>query len=258
MSTSKNHLPAEQVLEDHIENTQEAGVRDVLPKNVLPHTVVPAYLAETPLQEQQRHLDSFHRNQPQANQGFDKSTFSRPGLADNLALIERNLELWSGTDHAYFDMPWRAPYAEDRVVTGDGTPDTVTIYEPPEDDGPGGEDPGGEDPGGEDPGGEDPGEGGGDGGEPEPQLTVTLTLTELFEGFFASFSATVSDGTPPYDVYWDFGDGYTDEVLGVEAQPFLYNRNYGDTPGTFYATITVIDSEGVEGSDTIEVVTNPS
>lgn len=115
-----NHQPSDQAHEDHIRNTQTPGVRDVLPKNVLPRTDVPDYLSESPLQEQSRHLDSFHRNQPQANHAGDNAAFSRPGLADNLKLIQDNL-----ADDTYFQMPWRAEDTR-QVTTGDGTPDSVT------------------------------------------------------------------------------------------------------------------------------------
>lgn len=129
---SNNHQPKPVHHEEHIENTQQEGVRDAIPYNVLPHTVVPQYLTETPLQEQDRHLDSFHRNQPQANQAGDKlfaGGFSRPSMGDNLDLIRRNL-----SDDEYFLMRWRAPYGtrgkdglEVVVTTGDGTPDTVVV-----------------------------------------------------------------------------------------------------------------------------------
>lgn len=120
---NSNHQPTDEHHEEHIANSQVAATRDVMRRNVLPRTEVPAYLAETPMQEQERHLDSFHRNQPHANQGHDKSGFSRPGLADNLDLISRNL-----ADTERFDMPWRAADAG-TVTTGDGTPDTVVETE---------------------------------------------------------------------------------------------------------------------------------
>jgi hypothetical protein len=114
-----NHQPTDETHEEHIRNTQAPATRDVMRRNSLPHTDVPPYLLETPMQEQQRHLDSFHRNQPQANHAHDKDTFSRPGLGDHLDLISRNL-----ADDHYFKMRWRAPDTGD-ITTGDGTPDTV-------------------------------------------------------------------------------------------------------------------------------------
>jgi hypothetical protein len=119
-TTTTNHHPTVQHHEEHLLNNQQEGVRDEMNFNVLPHTEVPAYLIDTPLQEQQRHLDSFHRNQPHANHAHDKASFSRPGLADHLELISRNL-----ADDFYFEMPWRAPFNR-RIETGDGEPDTVT------------------------------------------------------------------------------------------------------------------------------------
>lgn len=118
---NRDHHPTDEHHEEHLQNSQVDGVRDVLRRNVLPHTEVPAYLAETPMQEQQRHLDSFHRNQPHANQGFDGASggFARPGMGDNLDLITRNL-----ADDERFAMRHRAADAG-TVTTGDGTPDTV-------------------------------------------------------------------------------------------------------------------------------------
>jgi hypothetical protein len=120
-TTTNNHHTTAQYHEEHLINTQQEGVRDEMNFNVLPHTVVPQYLLETPLQEQDRHLDSFHRNQPQANQAGDGfQGLNRPGLGDNLELITRNL-----ADAEYFEIMWRAPF-DRRITTGDGEPDTVT------------------------------------------------------------------------------------------------------------------------------------
>ena len=126
---TKNHQTKPVHNEEHVKNTQTEGVRDTIPYNALPHTLVPQYLIETPLQEQDRHLDEFHRNQPQANHAGNKDGFSRPGMGDHLDLIRRNL-----ADTQYFEMRWRAPYdtrgkdgAEVVVTTGDGTPDTVDV-----------------------------------------------------------------------------------------------------------------------------------
>jgi hypothetical protein len=119
-TSTSNHHPKVEHHEEHLINTQQTGVLDAMNFTVLPHTDVPQYLLETPLQEQDRHLDSFHRNQPQANQGGDGFLgLNRPGLGDNLELITRNL-----ADAEYFDILWRAPF-DRRITSGDGTPDTV-------------------------------------------------------------------------------------------------------------------------------------
>lgn len=131
MATTRNHLPPPQVTSDHQERTATAD----LPKRVLPRMDVPSYLLGTPLQEQDRHSDSFHTNQPQVRQQGNRSGFTRPGLADNLALIARNLSRGNGR---YFDgsaavgehdhLPPATPHArkddsgEARVPYGDGTP----------------------------------------------------------------------------------------------------------------------------------------
>lgn len=116
MATTRDHLPPQGVVDDHVTRT---GTSD-LPKRVLPRTDVPDYLVGTPLQEQTRHADSFHTNQPQAMQAGDRADFRRPSLADNLALIARNLARGAGS---WFAMPWRKDdSAEARVPAGDGTP----------------------------------------------------------------------------------------------------------------------------------------
>jgi len=71
---------------------------------ILPRTVVPDYLDETPLASQVRHEPNFDlARMPGAHAG-DRPTFPRPPMLENLQLLESNLALKGGF---YFDMPWR-------------------------------------------------------------------------------------------------------------------------------------------------------
>lgn len=116
MATTHNHRPPDQVVSDHVDRSGSTA----LPKRVLPRTDVPAYLLGTPMQEQDRHSDSFHTNQPQAMQGGHLADFQRPGLADNLALIGRNLA--RGAGKWFGSRLRRDDSAEPTVQAGDGTP----------------------------------------------------------------------------------------------------------------------------------------
>src|SRR5690625_229568 len=106
-----NSLPVNDAfIKDHV--TGGSSGSD-LPRIVLPKTIVPDYLDETPLQEQPRHDESFHQTNP--GTGSTKK-FYRPTLADNLKLIDRNL-----SDTYYFEMRYRYPYPEalyPGVITG--------------------------------------------------------------------------------------------------------------------------------------------
>ncbi len=69
---------------------------------------------------------------------------------------------------------------------------------------------------------------------PEPSFTTNSPLTV---GETALFAGAVSDGTPPYDYLWDFGDG--------PGNSTLQNPVYGYTaPGTFTVTLSVSDEPG--------------
>jgi hypothetical protein len=73
-------------------------------ETVLPRTVVPDYLDETPLAVQVRHEETFDLGRAPLNQAGDTPRFPRPGMLENMQLLESNLALHGGY---YFDMRWR-------------------------------------------------------------------------------------------------------------------------------------------------------
>lgn len=129
----RDYLPVDtDVTVDHQERD---NLLTDLPKRVLPRTDVPSYLLKTPMQEQDRHSDSYHTNQPQARHMGHRALFTRPALADNLKMVERNLArgggMWfsgSATTPGHSHLPPASPNqrkddsAEPRVPYGDGTP----------------------------------------------------------------------------------------------------------------------------------------
>jgi uncharacterized repeat protein (TIGR01451 family) len=69
------------------------------------------------------------------------------------------------------------------------------------------------------------------------------------EGDFLSFTGTFTDpGTlDTYAIQWNFGDGTTASGTLLPTHEYVYD-------GVFTVTLTIIDSEGGMGSDTLEVV----
>lgn len=104
MPTTHDHRPDSESEQLHVERN-ETGT---LPRTVLPRTDVPEYLSETPMQEQGRHAQSFHTNHPAAQHAGHSAAFQRPGLEDNLKLIQENL-----ADADYFESRHRVDYETD-------------------------------------------------------------------------------------------------------------------------------------------------
>ena len=86
-------------------------------------------------------------------------------------------------------------------------------------------------------------------GEP----TITVDIGELYEGKVGesiSFTATIDNGTPPYELQWDFGDGETSD----EQNPsHVYNEE-----GTYDILLMVTDNESNYGFDNATVIISAS
>lgn len=74
-------------------------------ETILPRTVVPEYLDETPLAVQDRHVaeGNFSMTRPHLTQAGDRPAFPRPSMTENLQLIEDNL----ARPHGAFDSRHR-------------------------------------------------------------------------------------------------------------------------------------------------------
>ncbi len=81
---------------------------------------------------------------------------------------------------------------------------------------------------------------------PVLHLTARAATSPAFTGAPVNFSATPSGGTPPYTVYWSFGDS---AVASGTAVSHTFPR-----PGTFNVTATVIDATGNEVATNLSVV----
>ncbi|HEX6280964.1 MAG TPA: PKD domain-containing protein, partial [Nitrososphaera sp.] len=92
---------------------------------------------------------------------------------------------------------------------------------------------------------------------PIPPITITEPLTaeiisNATEGFAPAtfeFEATIADGTEPYTINWDFGDGSE----GSDEQTVLHTF---EEAGTYNVVVTVTDENEQEASDNLEITVN--
>src|SRR3989441_45302 len=86
---------------------------------------------------------------------------------------------------------------------------------------------------------------------PSP-LTASFAMTPssgLIVGQLASFTASVSGGTSPYTINWNFGDGTT-----ASGNPVNHSFNM---PGTYTVTVTVTDANGMIATIPAGILVNP-
>ncbi len=76
----------------------------------------------------------------------------------------------------------------------------------------------------------------------DPSETLTIN-----QGDEINFQGEVTGGTAPYTYLWDFGNGITSDLKDPEKIPF-------NTPGVFTVTLTVTDSQGLPGSDSVNII----
>jgi PKD repeat protein len=91
---------------------------------------------------------------------------------------------------------------------------------------------------------------------PQPDPLIAEISSDTIEGDAPAtfeFEAMVTGGTQPYTYSWDFGDGTTEEESIEPTTSHTYEES-----GTYTVTLTVIDSEGQEATDSLEVTVNES
>jgi hypothetical protein len=90
---------------------------------------------------------------------------------------------------------------------------------------------------------------------PQPVINVDQEVVDVCAGESETFTATVSLGTPPYDVLWrDEGGNVVESCLGIgEGETCQFTT---DVDGVYTATVT--DDNGCEASDDGELIVNPA
>ncbi len=83
---------------------------------------------------------------------------------------------------------------------------------------------------------------------PLPVVHVTAEPSDCCEPLTVQFSAAVSQGTPPYQYSWDFGDG----TAAYQQNPLHMYQN----AGTYTAVLTVVDAHGCQGEDEVMITVN--
>jgi PKD repeat protein len=81
---------------------------------------------------------------------------------------------------------------------------------------------------------------------PLPEVEAVADRPQGCEPLTVQFTNRVLNGTPPFSYYWTFGDD-----SGTSSMP---NPTYTyDSPGTYRATLRVVDALGCEGQDDVEI-----
>jgi hypothetical protein len=90
---------------------------------------------------------------------------------------------------------------------------------------------------------------------PQPVIDVDQEVVDVCEGEDETFTATVTLGTPPYDVLWtDEGGNVVESCLGLGEGDICQFTT--DVDGIYTATVT--DANGCEASDDGELIVNPA